>query len=1531
RETDGTSEEDESTGGESGELGTVGSYQVDVVSGLLNMEMKDFVWEGNRMPVSVRHSFRGQFANRSYLWKDGVTNPYANMQIGYGWRLNLMQCMVHTGIISGSNSKDTYTYIDESENETVFTQCDCESGTCTKYEDVNGLGYVYDAATGIMNKGTEEYRFTDGRLTKITDEYGNSMTIVFDTSGRISCVTDGVNRTFIFNYDDSNLISIVAPNEAVVSLAYRNNRLCCASFPNGQTLSIDYHATTGMPTSVTVTDTSVQNAAPLTTNFTLESDGTIVKRIVAVGSYRSVEFDYRNGNQTIVTETEAADGDECPAIVRHRVLLREYGDNNYSYYECDNESKIKVTGTNSIVVPYTEPGLEIGNLKCQNLLSDHNFSTDIRNLSDSHPIGAWHTNLGNHFVQYDPPERMPGQCSALLINRLPTDVDKGIWQDVTLECGKDYVFSCYLKLSRNGSDSNHGIYLMVQADGYQFVSQRITTPGEYQRVVLPFHVGNACCSSFRVGIYIAGNVYAKAIAPQLEEGTYLSPYNYMTTRHIILGGNNVPVKVATVYVPSGKDVKETYTLSGYISGEMDETDYAGVNAKIYYADNEAPEENYLPLYGIRTERTFFMVQFSKKQYRGIKKIEIVLTNDQNENAAHFTDVQLVRNCYEDGLSEEDFVGVTYDETEEESEIDDRAADAPTDVESIVFEEVKDAFGNVLTSTNFQNGEFGTIYGESKYEETVGGTTDEPVYYHDDGNNKTEETDARGNATRYTNDPVISKPKKVTDRCGNKTEYTYDNTGRTTGVKAANGGTVGYGYNGYDEVTEIVRGDGQAYAMAYDSFRNLTSVKVGNQNLVAYSYKAGTDRLKTVSYANGSQQKLTYDRFGNVIKEVWERSENNEHIKEAEYRYFYDASQNLTKTVDILNGKMYTIIRRGDNIVSVEEYDIVWDETDGATNPILVGTMVYSFDGKGKQFRKKYVPADGSEEQKYVFAFNDEQNVAVQLPTGAVSHAKADYFGRKVFDELQLGKGFLNRSFTYYDGVVSEQHEETNKRVSEPTTLLVKDIKFANGRTIQYEFDEEDRITKVIDSVDGTIVYTYDALGQLLTETKGETVVNTMTYDKYGNVRTKNGAVFAYDSNGAWKDLLKRIESQNDPNLNGEIDYDAYGNPISYLGHALTWEKGRQLKQFDGIIYKYNNEGVRIEKVENCRIHQYVLENKKILKEIVADTCCNGNGYTNEYLYGIDGTVCGIKHNDAAYYFCKNLQNDVIAITDETGAVVARYSYDAWGKCTIVEDNSNCGIATVNPFRYRGYYYDSEIGTYYLQSRYYDPEIGRFISADNAALLWLPSNRLPQNAFSYCNNNVVNAIDPLGYIAILDDLLVLKLIATTLLLITIISWMSTPEFKEAWTSFCNDIGNDLASVWDVIVAGGQAAWDWSRGKVKKTTAAIKSFLVVVKADAKIRLLVRRNSRDRYWTATLRRNYVDIGRPITYAQAVKEVSSGRDVFTVTRSEAKAVAKAAYSNKKPVEPEIDKGKENTIGYYYHYHVYGRKKKGHVFFLFW
>ncbi len=118
-----------------------------------------------------------------------------------------------------------------------------------------------------------------------------------------------------------------------------------------------------------------------------------------------------------------------------------------------------------------------------------------------------------------------------------------------------------------------------------------------------------------------------------------------------------------------------------------------------------------------------------------------------------------------------------------------------------------------------------------------------------------------------------------------------------------------------------------------------------------------------------------------------------------------------------------------------------------------------------------------------------------------------------------------------------------------------------------------------------------------------------------------------------------------------------------------------------------------------------------------------------------------------------------------------------------------------------------------------------------------------------------------------------------------------------------------------------------------TYFIAKSAVVSKADSKIRRTVKKDSKTRYWTATVRSNYVDIGRALTYSQAVKEVIAGRSVFTVTWYEAKAVALAAGGstgkNNKSLYPEIDKGKENIKGYYWHYHTYNRKG-GHVYYLF-
>ena len=105
------------------------------------------------------------------------------------------------------------------------------------------------------------------------------------------------------------------------------------------------------------------------------------------------------------------------------------------------------------------------------------------------------------------------------------------------------------------------------------------------------------------------------------------------------------------------------------------------------------------------------------------------------------------------------------------------------------------------------------------------------------------------------------------------------------------------------------------------------------------------------------------------------------------------------------------------------------------------------------------------------------------------------------------------------------------------------------------------------------------------------------------------------------------------------------------------------------------------------------------------------------------------------------------IRNVNNTVVANYEYDAWGKVVSIkyangnDINVSNHIGVINPIRYRGYYYDSETGFYYLKSRYYDPAICRFISTDGRIDLNDATTNL--NLFAYCGNDPVNRIDSEG--------------------------------------------------------------------------------------------------------------------------------------------------------------------------------------------
>ena len=113
-----------------------------------------------------------------------------------------------------------------------------------------------------------------------------------------------------------------------------------------------------------------------------------------------------------------------------------------------------------------------------------------------------------------------------------------------------------------------------------------------------------------------------------------------------------------------------------------------------------------------------------------------------------------------------------------------------------------------------------------------------------------------------------------------------------------------------------------------------------------------------------------------------------------------------------------------------------------------------------------------------------------------------------------------------------------------------------------------------------------------------------------------------------------------------------------------------------------------------------------------------------------------------YYYRKNLQGDIIGIINAVGTELVSYSYDVWGNILWTEDDSGRNLAELNPFRYRGYYYDTETGLYYLNSRDYDPRTGRFINADEVEYLGEDAE-FSCNLYAYCANNPVMLTDEEG--------------------------------------------------------------------------------------------------------------------------------------------------------------------------------------------
>ena len=596
-------------------------------------------------------------------------------------------------------------------------------------------------------------------------------------------------------------------------------------------------------------------------------------------------------------------------------------------------------------------------------------------------------------------------------------------------------------------------------------------------------------------------------------------------------------------------------------------------------------------------------------------------------------------------------------------------------------------------------------------------------YSSNGNYMVSSSDQRGNITTYDIDAITGLINSVTDPKGNQTSYTYDTANYFLTEVSSGFVTNSYAYDNADRLDKITH-NGFDYSFGYDGFGNTVNVKVGSQNLITHIYETGNGNLRYSVYGNNYRIDYGYDAYNRIISV----QKNNAPT----YRYDYDARGNLARVTDTSEFTPKTT-------------NLYYD---------LGNRLVRKSFGNDTEIRQGYDDMNrvisryfrfANQTRLTAFTYNiDNRKEKTSLLSGAEMTFRYDALNRLPVTDLVPAPGVdlalrTEVSFVNVSGNRTTTLTDTysnRKKIGDSSTVL---------SSYQYTYDRNGNIQTVTDADGNLTTYTYGQLNQLVRvddQKAGNTVV--YEYDMGGNITRVRYYLYStgqpdhaflnvsYEYNDDnWKDLLTTYDGKF-------ITYDKIGNPLTYRDDmSFTWA-GRQLATATVnekvTSYAYNSDGIRTSKTVDDVTTDYLVNGSTIIAQ--------RTGYdTLWFMYDSDGTRVGFTYNDDSYYYLKNAQGDVTGIVDSDLNVVVEYTYDAWGKLIDTTGSKADTIGKLNPFLYRGYYYDAETELYYLNSRYYDPVTGRYLNADNVA--GAVGSIASHNVFSYCGNNPVNREDPIG--------------------------------------------------------------------------------------------------------------------------------------------------------------------------------------------
>jgi RHS repeat-associated protein len=622
-----------------------------------------------------------------------------------------------------------------------------------------------------------------------------------------------------------------------------------------------------------------------------------------------------------------------------------------------------------------------------------------------------------------------------------------------------------------------------------------------------------------------------------------------------------------------------------------------------------------------------------------------------------------------------------------------------------------------------------------------------------------EEDARHNRTRHEYDGA-GREIRVTDALGHVTIFSYDANGNRLSVTDAKGQTTRYEYDDSDNRTRVVFHDqseeltvydalgqpiartdqaGKTTRSVYDALGRLKRVTDALGQATTYTYNE-LSLLTSQTDANDHTTRFEYDRMGRRTKRILPLSMSEVYAYDATGRlasrtdfrgktttYGYDAAGRLTtQTPDPSLGQpavtfTYTPTGRRKTMADASGLTTyTYDARDRlASKQTPQGTLIYTYDSVGNLTSLRSSNADGVSVNYTYDALNRlDMVVDNRLADGTTAYAY-DVVGN--LESMTYGNGVrtaytydsINRLTGLTSGKVTTIAGYTYTLGPAGNRLSVTE---QNGRAVSYAYDTLYRLTEETiagdpsGTADGTVNYSYDAVGNRLARSSTSPAVAAQN--------------FTYDANDR---------------LSGDT-YDANGNTVSSQGASFGYDFENRLMEVDAgrVRYTYDGDGNRVAQTVGGVTTRYLVDTNNHTGHAQVVEEIGGGGVRRVYTYGhaliSQRQVVGEQWRESFYGY--DGHGSVRYLTDGTGAVTDTYTYDAFGNLT-----ARTGT-TPNEHLYAGERLDANVGFYYLRARWMNPSTGRFWTMDSYE--GSPSDPPSLHKYTYANNNPANGVDPSGH-------------------------------------------------------------------------------------------------------------------------------------------------------------------------------------------